>query len=331
MDQSSRGYHSLFWPILLVGLGVVLLLGNLGLIPQVNYWSLTQLWPLLLIVIGLDIIFGRRSTLGSALIGLLTVGAIIAFLIYAPSLGLSKTTGKKTYHFQEPVGSTESVNVTLDMTSYQARVYALDDSNDLINASIDSYGKVDFNVTGDQSKSITLRQITLGFNMLSPYSWGDNMRWDIGLNPKVPINLYVDAASGSTTLDLEHLNLTGLKFDAASGSSAITLPETREKYKASLEGASGSMKVEVPCAPVEIRLDGASGSMNLDIPDKCPLRVDVRDTGSGSIRLPDDLTQTRRGDDDDNEEGVWESENAGSDPTIQVTIINAGSGSIRIH
>jgi hypothetical protein len=328
MDQSSRGYRSLFWPILLVGVGVVLLLGNLGLIPQANYWSLAQLWPLLLIVTGLDIIFGRRSTLGSAVIGLLTVGAIIAFLIYAPSVSLPKTPGMNTYRFQEPVGSTESVNVTLSLTSYPTEVHTLGDSNDLVNAVIDSYGKVDFRVSGDKTKSITLRQTESNFNFFT-FNWGENMRWNVGLNAKVPTNLYVDAASGSTTLDLKNLNLTGLKVDAASGSSTIALPETKEKYKAAFEGASGSMKVEVPCSPVEIRLDGASGSMYLDVPHKCPLRVDVRDTGSGSIHLPDGLTQTQRG--DNNEEGVWESENAGSDPTIQVIIINAGSGSIRIH
>ncbi len=328
MDQSSRGYHSLFWPILLVGVGVVLLLGNLGLIPQANYWSLAQLWPLLLIIIGLDIIFGRRSTLGSALIGLLTVGAIIAFLIYAPSLNLPKTPERNTFKFQEPVGTAESADVTLNLTSLPTEVHALGDSNDLINAVIDSYGKVDFRVSGDKKKSVTLRQTESNFNFFT-FDWGENMRWDVGLNAKVPTNLYVDAASGSTTLDLENLNLTGLKVDAASGSVTVTLPATKEKYKAAFEGASGSMKVEVPCSPIEIRLDGASGSMNLDVPDKCPLRVDVRDTGSGSIHLPDDLTQTRSGGDD--EEGVWESEDAGSDPTIQVTIINAGSGSLRIH
>jgi len=46
------GYRSLFWPIVLIGIGVVWLLGNLGILTGANLVVLFRLWPLVLIVVG---------------------------------------------------------------------------------------------------------------------------------------------------------------------------------------------------------------------------------------------------------------------------------------
>ena len=50
-EKGSFQYRSLFWPILLIGVGVVWLLGNLGYIPMPSLRMLIRLWPLILIVI----------------------------------------------------------------------------------------------------------------------------------------------------------------------------------------------------------------------------------------------------------------------------------------
>jgi len=51
---------SLFWPVVLIGAGVILLLRNLGVLQNFDLQTLLRLWPLILVVIGLDLIFGRR-------------------------------------------------------------------------------------------------------------------------------------------------------------------------------------------------------------------------------------------------------------------------------
>jgi len=38
--EHPRGYRSIFWPILLVGVGVIWLLANLEIIPGWNWWNL---------------------------------------------------------------------------------------------------------------------------------------------------------------------------------------------------------------------------------------------------------------------------------------------------
>ncbi len=79
MDYRAR-YRSLFWPVILVGVGVIWLLSNLGYVTPANLSEIWRLWPLLLIAAGLDMLLGRRLPLASALIGLLVLGLVGAFL-----------------------------------------------------------------------------------------------------------------------------------------------------------------------------------------------------------------------------------------------------------
>lgn len=329
--QTNRGYRSLFWPILLIGVGFAWLLGNLGVIPWQNFYSLGRLWPLLLVIIGLDILFGRRTTLGSAVIGLVTVAAIIFFLIASPSLGLATAPSLTTSVYHTALAGATSATVNMDLTSARTSVFALSDSPDLINATITHTGQVNFNVTGDKQKIIQLSQIDIGTDWLNPVNWGLDQRWEIGLAPSVPMSLNVNAASGANSFDLSRLNLTGLKIDAASGSLSVVLPKTGSHYLADINGASGSITMSLPCTDSELRLDGASGSQTINVPQGCALRVVMQDTGSGSVNLPSNLSQVG-GNSGRRQTGTWETTNyASSKPALLITITSLGSGSIDIH
>jgi hypothetical protein len=73
----QRRYHvSLFWPIVLIGLGVVLLLNNANVLPG-NVWDwVWRLWPVVFIAWGLDGLL-RRELVGPAL----SIGIGVIFLM----------------------------------------------------------------------------------------------------------------------------------------------------------------------------------------------------------------------------------------------------------
>jgi hypothetical protein len=85
----AEGEHDLFWPILMIGVGVVAVLVNLGLLPEKNLPMLLNLWPLLLIVAGLGILFRSRSPWFGAILGALVVAVIFVVAFAGGSLGLS--------------------------------------------------------------------------------------------------------------------------------------------------------------------------------------------------------------------------------------------------
>jgi hypothetical protein len=333
MEKSNRPYQSLFWPIFLVGIGILWLLGNLNIIPAPNFAALVRLWPILLIIIGLDILFGRRSALGSAVIGTVTVGAIAAFLIAGPALGLPQPQGMTIYTLNEPVEQASSAVVNLNLAADKAQVKALTDSGDLVYAKITSKSQVNLHSIGTGSKIITLDHSSINAFLSDPSSWFEQGNWDIGLTPSIPLTVNVNAGSGSQEVDLSGIKLVELKFDGGSGSSDLTLPQTAQHYTASVDGGSGSVTVSLPCSDLEIRLDGGSGSQSVSIPSGCAVRIDVRDTGSGSISLPSGMTHVSGGGSGRSQvKGIWESTGFTSGkPFVLVTIAGAGSGSISIH
>ncbi len=326
----KRGYRSLFWPVLLITVGVVWLLANLGIIPTANFALLLNLWPLLLIVIGLDIIFGRRSQVAGLLIGLLALLVIIGVLIWGPALGL-RGAQPVVDTFQEPLGTTRQATVQLDMSSQPAQIYRSSDPDLLLDASIGHTGVVDYQVSGDLDKTISLK------NSSGPGDWilwlssnPSDLRWKIGLTDKIPLRLEIDGDSGGMDLNLTGLNLSGVNLDMASGSCNLQLPDSTSEYTANIDGASGSLVVALPVdTNLTVKIDGASGSISFELPAGAALRVEVRDSGSGSVRLPSGLARIQSGEDD---EGVWETANYAAAPHQILLIINdVGSGSILVQ
>jgi energy-converting hydrogenase Eha subunit A len=72
---------SVLWPTLLIAAGAVLLLTNLGYLPQISWDQLWRFWPVLLIAIGIDTLFSRRSLFG-AIVGALLILALLGGVIY---------------------------------------------------------------------------------------------------------------------------------------------------------------------------------------------------------------------------------------------------------
>lgn len=328
--MEHKRYRSLFWPLILIGVGVVWLLSEMGVIQPVNIYNLLRLWPILLIVAGLDLLFGRRLPIFGTLIGLLAVVVVVVLLIAGPMLGLPQAPQVKTERFQAPLAGATSARVVLDLESYATTVRTLSGSDQLLDATIVHHGQMALSTSGDTHKEVSL--VSTGSAEPWPFlDFSPNARWDIGLSGQVPLDLTVDGGSGSSDLILSGLNLSTLKADVGSGSMDITLPAGKAGYLVNLEGGSGSLDVQVPCAAVELRLNGHSGSQTVTIPTDCPVRVEVLNDGSGSVRVPKTLARVE-GQDNNNKEGAWETADyAAATTRILIVMEDQGSGSFSVR
>ena len=90
MTYSNRPYRrgSIVWPVVLICLGGVFLLTNLGVISGDVWPRMLQLWPLLLVAIGIDLLLGRRSGIFAGLAVLLIFG------MFAAGVAVVQTTGR---------------------------------------------------------------------------------------------------------------------------------------------------------------------------------------------------------------------------------------------
>lgn len=326
--MERRTYRSLFWPIVLIGTGVIWLLGSMGVIPNATFGVLLSLWPVILIVIGLDILIGRKSPIGGAIVGLIGVGLVAAALIVGPSLGLATGGTLKTQNLSADIGQAVTAEIDLNFDTQPVRIYALDDKTTLFKGKIDYYGTLSFNDSGTENRRISLDQ---NANTSWNIPWDPNASWEIGLTPNLPIDLSIDGASGSTNLDLSNLRLTAFAFDQGSGSANLELPASTQPYTAVLNGGSGSLSLSLPVdGDITLRLDRGSGSTNIDIPAGTAVQLEIRDSGSGSVNLPDWLQEVRVY--ADRKEGKWET--AGFEQAAHKLIIicdDLGSGSFNIR
>jgi hypothetical protein len=354
-DKRQFGYRSLFWPILLIGVGTIWLLANLGILPDISWRFLLRLWPLVLIIIGLDILIGRRSPVIGGIIGLGAVALVIALVLLAPTLDLEPEMELKTLTFIEPLENASSARITLDLERYSTIVDALTDSNSLIEAELDTLTDVNFNARGAKTKTVNIEpvsDISFDFDWIDWQVWTD-AEWDIGLSPDVPLDLTIDAGSGSATLNLTDLELSNFEIDGGSGSIDLFLPATTSLYDIKIDGGSGSFYVELENrsdiqaqidagsgsfelvigtgSDFEARIDGGSGSIDIDVPEDAGIRVVVRDKGSGRVRIPSDFDLLDDMDDDDRDTGIWESEDYDdASHKIEITF-DPGSGSFELR
>lgn len=291
-------YRSFFWPVVLIGIGVIWLLVNLHVLTTASLGVLVRFWPVLLILIGLNIIFARRYAIIGAMLGLITVGLIIFASFFASQWNLSNgasffgipvhfydSSQVKTAQYSEPVGQAKTTAIHMDLTRGHTVVKSLADSSDLVEASVKYIGDFTFAVEGEENKTVTLGQT--GLNVVTWFSpvQSDDLRWDIGLSPQIPINLTVRAGSGPNEFDLSHLQLSNVDFEGASGATTLQFPVTEVRLPAKISTASGSFAITMPAhSTSDLDLETASGSVSFTLGEGSDVNLTLSGA-SGSQRL----------------------------------------------
>lgn len=256
---------SLFWPIILIGVGAIFLLSNLNVITG-NPWNIAwRLWPLLLIAIGLDIMLGRRSAAGSiigGILGLAVVGIVLWVLIAKPALpGLTYSGNLQTQHIQSPLNATQTASVKIDFATGTNELKSLLDSPNLIEGDLSYYGSLDFTPsTAGSTANIRLSESGVSFGF--PFTGDSGEHWSIGLNPKVAYDLDLNMGVGNSTVDLSKLTLTNGKINVGVGQVEVRLPSSG-KFSMKIDGGVGSLKIRLPGRiGVHVNLDSGLGSFN---------------------------------------------------------------------
>ena len=327
--ENKQKRHSFFWPIILIGVGIIWLLVNFDIVEPITIGSALQFWPLLLVLLGLDILFGRRFAWLGTMFGVLAVGAVVFFLVYGPKAGWIESPRTRVDTYTEPLGATTMVNYDFSTSAEPVELYALTDSTQLIDASIAHQGVVSFLVSGDTEKTIQLYETT---DTSSWVNWNFTMesnKWEIGLNPIVPTDLILDSGSGSVAADLSGLMLQSLVADTGSGAARFTLPASESPLTVVLDTGSGAVNLTLADATaITIELESGSGAVHIDIPDGAEVRIELIDGGSGSLSLPNDAERVSG----DVETGAWETPGYSTAAApILIQIVDQGSGSITIN
>jgi hypothetical protein len=255
-ERRRRG--SLVGPLILIGLGVVFLLNNLGILSWSVWEVIFRLWPILLVAIGLDLLIGRRSTLGSLLALALTL-IVLAGALWLFGVGIGGGAASPGQRISQPLEDVSQAQVVLNPATGKLQVHALSDSANLVEGTLrPARGEPIQPQFSRQGNSATF-VLTRSGTSFGPFPGSIGPTWDLGLSPQVPIDLKVDVGAGEANLDLTHVQV-----NMGVGETTLTLP------------SQGQFQAVV---------DGAIGQTTLVIPQGMAARITV-DTGLASSQLP---------------------------------------------
>jgi hypothetical protein len=255
-DSGRRG--GLAGPAILIALGVVFLLNNLGYLGWGVWEALVRLWPLLLIAIGLDLLIGRRSILGSALVVVLVLAALglaIWWTGYWVPAGMAITSET----ISQPLGAARRADLDIALGVGRLNLGSLAESDNLIEGTIAraSGQQVvqDFSVNGDSAT----------FKLHSRAAWpfpfreqsGARVEWNLLASRAIPLRLHIDTGAGQATLDLARLQIADLDINIGVGQTTLTLPQ-QGQVRARINGGVGETVVIIPTG-MAARIEATTG------------------------------------------------------------------------
>ncbi len=328
--------HAMFWPLLMIGVGVLWMVSNAGLIAPLDFSILLRLWPVFVVLFGANMLTRRRYPQFAPMWGALAAMLVVLLLWY----GSATRAPLRTEQYLEPVDGATGANIYLALNSGSSTVFALHDAPDvLMDARVTHRGSVSF-----ESNGKSVRTITLGNREGGTRISNDELVYQIGLNPTIPLQLYVEGGQATTRLDLSSIHLRYLGFTSGAGNFQAILPASPEPYRVELQGGASSYALSVADGATlainarsaasrtemtfgdgvaaEVEVSSAIGAVVLDVEDTTPLKItvlsrDLDDDLEERINLPASLQQTEMG----SSRAVWESASfATSVRAIEATI-----------
>ncbi|MBI2957994.1 MAG: hypothetical protein HYY32_04040 [Chloroflexi bacterium] len=247
--------------LVLLFLGVLFLLQNLGVVGWDVWGTLWRFWPVLLIVIGLGLIWGRRSPwLMFGLSVALLAGAVLVAIFTAG------TTGPATTSFKQSLSRMDSARVEVRFGAGELSVGSLPESSvNLVEATGSPDLKGEFRLR-DHTGVLTLEAPGRGWNW---FGGGREIRLDAELSRRIPIELAVRTGASHGRIDLSDLKVTSLTMEVGASTLDLRLPSRAGVTEAALKAGASHLTVVVPQG-VAARIAVASGVSSVTVAPRFP-------------------------------------------------------------
>ncbi|MGC9347979.1 MAG: LiaI-LiaF-like domain-containing protein [Anaerolineae bacterium] len=233
------------WGLILLLIGALLLLDNLGFLGflGVSVWNL--IWPLALIALGVWFLLGARRS-GRTL---------------------------ETEALVIPYEGEEQAKIHIDYGAGELRIEGDAPLGELLS------GTFSGGVAHEARRSDNIATIRLWSpaRFYGPWDWTSNTRrrWDVHLTAETPLSLSVKTGASDTRLNLEDLQVTRLHIDSGVSSTHIRLPAHAGYTEVTGSSGAASLSLRVPeGVAARIRTQGALSSVTVDR-GRFPRRADV--------------------------------------------------------
>jgi hypothetical protein len=223
----------LFWGVILLLIGLLLLLSNLGII-AVNVWG--AVWAVVLIALGVGILWG---------------------IVVGSSAAVEKETAI-------PLEGAGSARVRVKHGAGRLRVSGGAAPDALLEGTFT--GGLDYRARrSGEALDVKMSPRGLPFSM-GPWNWGrQGLGWTFSLNDAIPLDLAFETGAGEARLDLSELHVSHLRLQTGASSVQVMLPAKAGHTRARIEAGAASVSIRVPAnVAAQVRFEGALASVDVD-------------------------------------------------------------------
>lgn len=259
------GRGSISGGLILIVLGFLWLLNNLGYLPGDLVRSLWRLWPLILIFVGADVAlrgFPNRVALPVLLLVTVLIGSLI--FVLAPTLPVEQVLSQS---FSQEIGDLQSAAIELELDNGTLSVDPLQGQPRLLAAAQwDHISSVVIQKEFTESAGRGTLSFADRYEALLPFYFlgGLTNDWDLQLAPFIPLDLEVDADDCELDLRLEGLAVQTVRAQLDDCSGSVSLPATSD-LDAKLDLLDSQLTLVLPAAAgarVEVQL--SDGDLIID-------------------------------------------------------------------
>jgi hypothetical protein len=231
-------------PLILIGLGVLFLLNNLGVLDWSIWEAVFRFWPVLLIAVGLDILVGRRSTAGSLLVGTVII-LLIGLSIWWLGPGSMNGMPLAAQTINQPLEGATRGEVTLSLGVGTLQLEAMQEPEGLIAGTINTQYLDRLIRESSQRGETAVFVLRYRDGIGSGQHWARRDQWNVQLNGQVPTTLLIDTGVGTAQLNLAELQIPTLRINSGVGDTFVTVPR-QGVVSAQISGGVGQVMVTIP-------------------------------------------------------------------------------------
>jgi len=243
------------WPILMIGVGAVLLINYFGPRSMFSWSQIIQLWPILIIAVGIDVFFkgqtGWRSLLG-VILSIILIGAAVFLAVQGVEIQAEYLNIEESYSSE-----VESAELELSLDVGVLIIGEESKNGSLVSGSITPGTAVDDLDEIGEHLAYELRST-------KPALFPHTGRWELLVTPDIPLELDIHNSVGEMLLDMDALELDTIRISQGVGRIFLELPE-QAAGKLTIKQGVGVIEIEIP-ADATIAVDAQNGLTRVEFP-----------------------------------------------------------------
>jgi hypothetical protein len=254
----------LVWPIMLLGLGTLLLLGNLDYLSVSALPLLGKIWPILLVAIGIDIAFGRQDSVWYVALRVV-LGIVVVGLILWLAMAFPTAVGTRVVNFEQTLDDAQSSRIELNLVG----------------------GQIGISGGAEEDQLIAGKAVLPRYTSLAPvYSQPVNGKSSLKIETENSNNILAgDQSAYEYNFQVSSILPIDLNTDVVVGELRIDLADTLVQ-RVDTELALGAQTLSIPCNDgLNVQMDQALGYVTLYIPAGCNVNIHL-DNALVSTTIP---------------------------------------------